>query len=145
MITVCIELNWLCKHMKKVRSSLTAILVLNRVKHSFPMWVSLVFSMKQIIFFEGKSPTFATFARSPILNVWQSSECASALRVLTVETNHQSKQDVSKYLRCFLGKSIFCTPFDCYLSMCCSRDISIWNTEVIFFDKFPNFIRYLCD
>ena len=32
--------NWLCKHMKKVRSSQAAILVLNWVKHSFSQWVS---------------------------------------------------------------------------------------------------------
>ena len=37
------RLNWLCKHMKKVRSSQgqAAILVLNCVKHSFSLWVSL--------------------------------------------------------------------------------------------------------
>ena len=31
----CIELNWLCKHMKKIRSSQPAIPVLNGVKHQF--------------------------------------------------------------------------------------------------------------
>ena len=36
----CTELNWLCKHIKKVRSSQAAILVLNWVKHSFPLCVS---------------------------------------------------------------------------------------------------------
>ena len=41
MIIECIELNWSCKHMKKVRSRQAAILVLNRVKHSFSLWVSL--------------------------------------------------------------------------------------------------------
>ena len=37
----CIELNWLCKHMKKVRSSQAAILVLDWIKHSFYLWVLL--------------------------------------------------------------------------------------------------------
>ena len=41
MIVQCIiELNSLCKHIKKVRSSQAAILVLNWIKHSF-FWVSL--------------------------------------------------------------------------------------------------------
>ena len=34
-------INWLCKHMKKVRNSQAAILVLNWVNHSFSLWVSL--------------------------------------------------------------------------------------------------------
>ena len=37
----CIELSWLCKHRKKVRNSQAAILVLNLVKQSFSLWVSL--------------------------------------------------------------------------------------------------------
>ena len=37
----CIELNWMCKHVKKVRSSKAVVLVLNWVKHSFSLWVSL--------------------------------------------------------------------------------------------------------
>ena len=42
MIIECIiELNWLCKHIKKLRSSQPAILVLNWLKHSFSRWVSL--------------------------------------------------------------------------------------------------------
>ena len=36
-----LELDWLCEHMKKVRSSQAAILALNWVKHSFSLWVSL--------------------------------------------------------------------------------------------------------
>ena len=36
-----IELIWLCKHMKKVRSSQPAILVPNWIKHSFSLRVSL--------------------------------------------------------------------------------------------------------
>ena len=36
-----IELNWLCKHLKKVRGIQAAILVLNWVKHSFSLWISL--------------------------------------------------------------------------------------------------------
>ena len=35
LIIECIELNWLCKYMKKVRSSQAAILVLNWVKTQF--------------------------------------------------------------------------------------------------------------
>ena len=37
----CIKKNWLCKHMKKVRSSQAASLVLNWVKHSFSLRISL--------------------------------------------------------------------------------------------------------
>ena len=40
-IIECRELNGLCKHMKKVRSSQAAILILNLVKHSFSLWVLL--------------------------------------------------------------------------------------------------------
>ena len=32
-----IELNWLCKHMQKVRGSQVAIVALNEVKHSFSL------------------------------------------------------------------------------------------------------------
>ena len=35
------ELNWICKHMKKVRSSQAAILLLNWVKPHLSLWVSL--------------------------------------------------------------------------------------------------------
>ena len=35
------ELNWICKHMKKVRSSQAAILLLNWVKTHLSLWVSL--------------------------------------------------------------------------------------------------------
>ena len=34
-------LDWLCKHIEKVRNSQPAILVLNWIKHSFSLWVSL--------------------------------------------------------------------------------------------------------
>ena len=44
----CIELNRLCKHMKKVRSSQAAIFVLNWVKHSFSLWVSLIHLNKEV-------------------------------------------------------------------------------------------------
>ena len=37
----CIELNWLCKNMKKVRSSQAAIFVLNWIKYSFSLRLSL--------------------------------------------------------------------------------------------------------
>ena len=40
--------NWLCKHIKKVRSSHPAILVLNWIKHSFSLWVSLKYYTFQI-------------------------------------------------------------------------------------------------
>ena len=37
LIIECLELNWLCKHIKRIRSSQPAIPVLNWVKHeSFP-------------------------------------------------------------------------------------------------------------
>ena len=35
----CIELNSLCNHMEKVRSSQAAILILNWLKHSFSLWL----------------------------------------------------------------------------------------------------------
>ena len=38
----CIELNWLCKHMRKFRSNQSVIFVLNWEKHSFSLWVSLI-------------------------------------------------------------------------------------------------------
>ena len=41
VIMECIELKWLCKHMKKVRNNHAPILVLNWVKHIFALWVSL--------------------------------------------------------------------------------------------------------
>ena len=37
------ELNWLYKLMKKVRSSQPAILVLNWIEHSYFLWVLLIF------------------------------------------------------------------------------------------------------
>ena len=39
MIIECIELNWLCKHMKKVESSQAAIFVLNWLKQFFSVSV----------------------------------------------------------------------------------------------------------
>ena len=41
-----IERNWLCKHMKKVKSNQEAILVLEWVKHSFSLWISLKANFK---------------------------------------------------------------------------------------------------
>ena len=40
-----IKLNWLYKHMKKVRSSQPPILVLNWIKHGFSLWVSLCWNL----------------------------------------------------------------------------------------------------
>ena len=37
----CVELNWLCEHMKKVRNSLAVILILNWAKQSVSLWLSL--------------------------------------------------------------------------------------------------------
>ena len=42
LIMECIELNWLCKHTKKVRSSQPPFPVLNWVKHSLSLWASLM-------------------------------------------------------------------------------------------------------
>ena len=40
LIMECVELNWLCKHIKKIRSSQPAILVLNWVQQqSFPVHI----------------------------------------------------------------------------------------------------------
>ena len=48
LIMECIELNWLCKHMKRIRSSQPAIRVLNWMKHqSFP--VTIVKCSKQVL------------------------------------------------------------------------------------------------
>ena len=41
----CIEHNWLYIHMKKVRSSQAANLVLHWAKKSFSLWVSLIIAM----------------------------------------------------------------------------------------------------
>ena len=63
MIIECIELNCLCKHMKKVRSSQAAILVMNWVKQFFP--VSIVnkksFDCVSLIFFFFAMYFFITF------------------------------------------------------------------------------------
>ena len=47
-----IELNWLCRHIKNIRSSEPAILVLNWIKHSFSLWVSLKNSTTEKIRFK---------------------------------------------------------------------------------------------
>ena len=52
VIMKCIEVTWSCKHMEKVRSSQAAILILNWVKHSFSLWVSLI-RWNQICFCHG--------------------------------------------------------------------------------------------
>ena len=48
-----IELNWLCKHKKKVRSNRPCISKNSctevRVKHSFPLWVSLRTKIRRIL------------------------------------------------------------------------------------------------
>ena len=49
VIQYIIELNWLCKHIKKVRSSQPAIFVLNWIKHSFPCGYRYKFRRIQII------------------------------------------------------------------------------------------------
>ena len=41
IFSMIVELNWLCKNIKKARSSQPAILVLNCIKHSFSLLVSL--------------------------------------------------------------------------------------------------------
>ena len=41
----CKKLNWFCKHMKKVRSTQAAILVLNWVKQFFPVWIVNLFGV----------------------------------------------------------------------------------------------------
>ena len=43
VIQCIIELNWLCKHIKKVRSSQPAILVLNWIEDSFSLRVSSIY------------------------------------------------------------------------------------------------------
>ena len=45
-----IELDWLCKHMKNIRSSQPSILDLNWIKHSFSLWASLKNGFPDIIF-----------------------------------------------------------------------------------------------
>ena len=42
ILNTCKELNWLGKHMKKIRSGQAIIFVLNWVKHSFSLWFSLI-------------------------------------------------------------------------------------------------------
>ena len=43
------ELNWLWKHIKKVRSSQPAIIVLNWIKYRFSLWVSLTSNVNKDI------------------------------------------------------------------------------------------------
>ena len=50
IIMECIEFNWLCKHIKKIKSSQPAIPVLNWVKHH-PFPVSIVKEILQHSFF----------------------------------------------------------------------------------------------
>ena len=45
----CIELNWLRRHMKKVRSSQAAILVLNWLKQFFPVSTVKTFLRRKLI------------------------------------------------------------------------------------------------
>ena len=58
----CIELHWLCKHMKQVRSSQAAIVVLNWAKHGFSLWVSLIiinfFSLITLLYWKEGSTFF---------------------------------------------------------------------------------------
>ena len=49
LIMECIELNWLCKHIKKIRSSQPAIPVLNWVKHHSFLPVSI---LKEFLMFQ---------------------------------------------------------------------------------------------
>ena len=55
MIIEYIEPNWLCKHMRRVRSSQEALLVLNWVKHSFSLWVSLT-RWNDLVYFATRVP-----------------------------------------------------------------------------------------
>ena len=59
LIMECIELNWLRKHMKKIRSSKPAIPVLNWVKHKpFPLSIVNLWDIFRFIFFRQLRMTF---------------------------------------------------------------------------------------
>ena len=63
LIMECIELNWLCEHIKKIRSSQPTFLVLNWLNHqSFPV------SIVKTILFPSSLPFlfFFFFSRSPL-------------------------------------------------------------------------------
>ena len=65
VIIECIELNWLCKHLKKIRSIQATILVLNWAKQSLFLWVSL----KWIWLIRGKKiATIVRPIKAPILS-----------------------------------------------------------------------------
>ena len=49
MIMEYIGCNWLCKQIKKVRSSQAVILVLNWVKYSFSLWVQLIIDIYWVL------------------------------------------------------------------------------------------------
>ena len=56
----CLELNSLCKYMKKVTNNQAAILVLNWIKLSFSLWVSLKHKFFNIQIFIRRSITVQT-------------------------------------------------------------------------------------
>ena len=64
-----IELNWLCKHIKKIRSSQPTILVLNWIKHGFSLWVSFKSSSKNQLLWKFRSSHPEVFLRKGTLKI----------------------------------------------------------------------------
>ena len=63
LIMECIELNWLSKHKKKIRSSQPAIPVLNWIKHqSFPVSIVKRRKCRALKKHAKLGPTYATFS-----------------------------------------------------------------------------------
>ena len=61
----CTQLTWLCKHMKSVRSSQVAILVLDWVKLNFSLWVSLMYKISEKKIAQQKLLLWNTWAIDP--------------------------------------------------------------------------------
>ena len=73
VIMECIVLNWLCKHMKKVRSSQVAILVLKWVKQFFPVSIvnCEIRATKSVIQFEFNWFPF----KGTLMQIWNFTVC----------------------------------------------------------------------
>ena len=85
LIMECLELNWLYKHIKKVRSSQAAIFVLNWVKQSFSLCVSLRSNKKQ----PNENTIYSLI--SPKLESLSKDQLEERLNCLVIEENLKNK------------------------------------------------------
>ena len=95
------ELNWLWKHIKKVRSSQPAIIVLNWIKYKFSLWVSLTSNVnkdieKVFICFVGVFNFFNVIPISVVQSIFKFVKIFSALTAFVGRFYDWS-------LHCFIG------------------------------------------